>query len=244
MNHHQRYRTIVADPPWPYRDVAGSWRRGESFAPYESLSLEEIAALPVGALAAPGAHLYLWTTNRFLWDAPDIFRAWGFTPATTITWCKEPMGQAGGSEAFANSSEFIVWGRKRFGSAIRRAREELGITQAELERRVRGGVQTGLAARWEEDSSWPNPEHLDGLSIALGWDVDDYAAAPSKRWDTTWFSWKRGAHSQKPEAFLDLVEQTSPWPYLELFARRQRLGWDTWGDEALEHVEMAGSGIS
>jgi hypothetical protein len=43
---------------------------------------------------------------------------------------------------------------------------------------------------------------------------------------------------------LDLVEQTSPWPYLELFARRQRLGWDTWGDEALEHVEMAGSGIS
>jgi N6-adenosine-specific RNA methylase IME4 len=24
----------------------------------------------------------------------------------------------------------------------------------------------------------------------------------------------------------------------ELFARRQRLGWDTWGNEALEHVEL------
>jgi N6-adenosine-specific RNA methylase IME4 len=45
-------------------------------------------------------------------------------------------------------------------------------------------------------------------------------------------------HSQKPEAFLDLVEQVSPGPYLELFARRQRLGWDTWGNEALEHVEL------
>ena len=46
-------------------------------------------------------------------------------------------------------------------------------------------------------------------------------------------------HSQKPDVFLDLIEQTSPGPYLELFARRTRLGWDTWGNEALEHVEMA-----
>jgi len=45
-------------------------------------------------------------------------------------------------------------------------------------------------------------------------------------------------HSRKPEMFLDWFEQVSPGPYLELFARRQRLGWDTWGDEALEHVEM------
>ncbi len=45
-------------------------------------------------------------------------------------------------------------------------------------------------------------------------------------------------HSAKPDGFLDLVEQVSPGPYLELFARRQRLGWDTWGDEALEHVRM------
>ena len=49
----------------------------------------------------------------------------------------------------------------------------------------------------------------------------------------------RQSHSRKPEVFLDLVEQVSPGPYLELFARRQRLGWDTWGDQALEHVELA-----
>jgi N6-adenosine-specific RNA methylase IME4 len=47
------------------------------------------------------------------------------------------------------------------------------------------------------------------------------------------------AHSQKPEGFLDHIESVSPAPYLELFARRQRLGWDTWGDEALAHVEIA-----
>ena len=42
----------------------------------------------------------------------------------------------------------------------------------------------------------------------------------------------------KPEAFLDLVEAVSPGPYLELFARRNRLGWDTWGNESLEHVSL------
>ena len=37
---------------------------------------------------------------------------------------------------------------------------------------------------------------------------------------------------------LDMVETTSPGPYLELFARRNRLGWDTWGNEALEMVQL------
>jgi N6-adenosine-specific RNA methylase IME4 len=60
-----------------------------------------------------------------------------------------------------------------------------------------------------------------------------------QRIPSSWFQWPRGSHSEKPEAFLDLVEDTFEGPYLELFARRQRLGWDTWGNEALEHVELA-----
>ncbi len=60
------------------------------------------------------------------------------------------------------------------------------------------------------------------------------------RVDTTWWNWKRphNNHSAKPEAFLDLVESVSPGPYLEMFARRNRLGWDTFGDESLPHVEL------
>jgi N6-adenosine-specific RNA methylase IME4 len=46
----------------------------------------------------------------------------------------------------------------------------------------------------------------------------------------TAFLWPRiGAHSVKPDAFGDLVERCSPGPYLELFCRRPRLGWDSWG---------------
>lgn len=61
----------------------------------------------------------------------------------------------------------------------------------------------------------------------------------AERVDTTWWEWKRGEHSAKPEAFLDVVERVSPAPRLEMFARRNRIGWDTWGDESLEHVEVA-----
>ena len=50
-----------------------------------------------------------------------------------------------------------------------------------------------------------------------------------ERKDSTWFQWPRGHHSVKPAAFYDLVEQVSPGPYVELFARQQRLGWDSWG---------------
>lgn len=45
-------------------------------------------------------------------------------------------------------------------------------------------------------------------------------------------------HSAKPAGALDLIESLSDGPYLEMFARSQRLGWDTWGNQALEHVEM------
>jgi len=41
-------------------------------------------------------------------------------------------------------------------------------------------------------------------------------------------------HSAKPDAALDLIEQASPGPYAELFARRARFGWDyPIGDQAL-----------
>lgn len=46
------------------------------------------------------------------------------------------------------------------------------------------------------------------------------------------------AHSAKPDGFLDLVEQLCPGPYVELFARRQRLGWDTWGLDAANTAQF------
>lgn len=54
----------------------------------------------------------------------------------------------------------------------------------------------------------------------------------------TWFNWKRPydergkpRHSAKPPEFYAMVDQVSPGPFLEMFARDRRLGWDAWGNE-------------
>jgi len=40
-----------------------------------------------------------------------------------------------------------------------------------------------------------------------------------------------GRHSEKPEAFYDLVEALFEGPYAEIFARTARAGWTQWGKE-------------
>lgn len=47
----------------------------------------------------------------------------------------------------------------------------------------------------------------------------------------TWFNWPRGRHSEKPDSFFVLVEAMSHGPYLEMYARTRRPGWDAWGIE-------------
>jgi N6-adenosine-specific RNA methylase IME4 len=49
---------------------------------------------------------------------------------------------------------------------------------------------------------------------------------------------RRLPHSVKPEEFYELVEKASPAPRLELFARRERPGWDVWGNEVESTVAL------
>lgn len=176
------YRTIVADPPWEYERTGVTFHDGESGAftgttvPYVTMTLGQIADVPVRDLSTRDAHLYLWTTQKYLRDAYWIADAWGFSVSSVLVWCKPVRGWTVGG-TFMSTTEFVLFCR-------------------------RGSLKA------------------------------------SQRIDRQWFEWPRGEHSAKPEAFLDMVEAVSPAPRLELFARRNRLGWDTWGNEALEHVEL------
>lgn len=44
-------------------------------------------------------------------------------------------------------------------------------------------------------------------------------------------------HSRKPDEMVDLIERCSPGPYLEMFARGDREGWDMWGNQATDDYE-------
>ena len=62
---------------------------------------------------------------------------------------------------------------------------------------------------------------------------------PPNALPSSWWSWRRESHSVKPAAFADLVETISPGPYIELFARQPRLGWNAWGNGHEERMTNA-----
>jgi len=101
-----RYSTLVADPPWPYENVA---TRGAATNHYPLMSVEEIADLPVGEWAKPDSHLYLWVTNGFLREAFVVMEAWGWTYRTTLTWLKPQIGLG---NYFRTSTEHVLFGTR------------------------------------------------------------------------------------------------------------------------------------
>lgn len=228
------YSTIVADPPWHYDERVTEFGRAGVSMPYSTMSVDEISALPVATLSRPGAHLYLWTTNRYLEDTYGIARCWGFEPITTLVWCKPPRG-AGPGGRFAITTEFVVFGRdaRRAGASIQAAREAAGLSRGDLHRAVRGGKPTGIVFRWEADDCLPTPDDWlvmgEVLPDLAGAAYPDVVASEAAKVDSTWWNWPRSTHSTKPPAFMDMVERVSPGPYVELFSRAPRLGWDSWG---------------
>ncbi len=61
--------------------------------------------------------------------------------------------------------------------------------------------------------------------------------APGRRQENILISQKR-EHSRKPDELYPIIEACSPGPYLELFSRTQRDGWQTWGNEVGKYGEL------
>lgn len=111
------FKTVLADPPWQFTNrtgkVAPEHRR---LSRYETLSLDEIKALPIEAALAPTAHLYLWVPNALLPEGIEVLRAWGFTYKSNIVWHK--IRKDGGSDGrgvgfyFRNVTEIILFGTR------------------------------------------------------------------------------------------------------------------------------------
>lgn len=180
----QRYRTIVADPPWRFMNRTGKVApEHQRLARYETMTVHEIAALPVAEMVEESAHCYLWVPNALLPEGLYVMARWGFAYKTQLIWHK--IRKDGGSDGrgvgfyFRNVTESVLFG-------------------------VRGKLRTLDPGRTQVN-----------------------LIATQKR-----------EHSRKPDELYPVVEACSPGPYLEMFARRARLGWDVWGNEAPGSIDL------
>lgn len=85
----EKYGTVYVDPPWDYDK--GS-KKGSADRHYTTMSLREIAEIPVSALSAATSHLHLWTTTSFLKEALWLIDHWGFDYKSMMVWVKPRMG--------------------------------------------------------------------------------------------------------------------------------------------------------
>lgn len=110
-----KFGTILADPPWRFVNrtgkIAPEHRR---LSRYDTLTVAEIAALPVVEHTADVAHCYLWVPNALLPDGLRVLKAWGFDYKTNLIWHK--IRKDGGSDGrgvgfyFRNVTEMILFG--------------------------------------------------------------------------------------------------------------------------------------
>ncbi|WP_126146969.1 MT-A70 family methyltransferase [Synechococcus elongatus] len=79
-----KYKLILADPPWQYRNS----QNGAAGKHYGLMSTDDLCALPVPDLADDDSVLLLWSTNPCLPEALKVMEAWGFQYKTKLVWIK------------------------------------------------------------------------------------------------------------------------------------------------------------
>ena len=180
------FDVVVVDPPWDYYGSPDKWAAAGKF--YALMSDAEMMALPVPALLAPRALVFMWVTSSTVARAVDYMRAWGL----------HYRGVA------------FVWIKTRVdGSPIGAQGVRPSITKPLTEMVLVGST------------------HAKGRPLPLA----------SEAIRQTIFA-PRGAHSAKPEAMQDAIEAMYPAARkVELFARRARLGWTIWGNEAPQEAD-------
>lgn len=122
----RRFATVLADPPWRFINRTGKMApEHHRLSRYGTLSIEEIAALPVEKVLAETAHLYLWVPNALLPEGLMVMKSWGFNYKSNIVWHK--LRKDGGSDGrgvgfyFRNVTELLLFGVRGRNARTREA---------------------------------------------------------------------------------------------------------------------------
>lgn len=193
------FKVVLADPPWgflTYGKHRTTPHRGAA-EHYTTMSHEDLAALPVGDLAAPDCALFMWLVDSHFDEALALGKAWGFQFKTVaFIWLKETAN-----------------GR------------QLDIFKGESDPRISMGY-------WTRKQAELCLLFTRGKSRRLGKGVRQVIRDP------------RREHSRKPDEQYARIEALVAGPYLELFARQERPGWASWGNETSKFAAADSTGVA
>jgi N6-adenosine-specific RNA methylase IME4 len=220
------FRTIVADPGWPYGDKLPGKKRGAS-KNYKTMRVDEIARYLGGAemleelaeqgrrshpLIAKDARLFLWRVAPMQEEALHVMRAWGFgVPVSELVWCKTTKED---DELLNMIVKFHRGSSDTWEpSTLPTLLHKLRAIDFGMGRTFRMGHETCLVGKR-------------GRPLRLSASERSVLFAPIR------------AHSEKPEEFFERVERISPGPYLELFSGgHRRPGWTCLGEAHRETTD-------
>ncbi len=191
-----RFSTILADPPWQFQNRSGKVApEHKRLSRYDTLTLPEITALPVGEIAMPTAHLYLWVPNALLVDGLSVLEAWGFQYKSNLVWHK--VRKDGGSDGrgvgfyFRNVTELLLFGvRGKHARTLSPGRRQVNLFSSR--KREHSRKPDEQYAIIEACSPGPYLE-LFSRGVRPGWSVWGHQA--DEGYHPTWRTY--GYHSQK-----------------------------------------------
>lgn len=178
----ERYATILADPPWRFTNRTGKVAPEHvRLRRYETMSIEEICAMPVASHAQNPAHLYLWVPNALLPWGLQVMDAWGFSYKSNIVWYK--VRKDGGPDGrgvgfyFRNVTEILLFGIRGKMRTLKPGRTQVNIIATR--KREHSRKPSGIYGLIERCSPGPRLELFARERIA-GWkqwglEVDSYA---------------------------------------------------------------------
>jgi N6-adenosine-specific RNA methylase IME4 len=180
----RRFGTILADPPWQFANRTGKIAPEHNrLSRYGTMTLDEIAQLPVSEFAEPTAHLYLWCPNALLPEGLAIMKAWGFNYKSNIVWHK--VRKDGGSDGrgvgfyFRNVTELILFGvRGKNARTLAPARSQVNL----------------MGTRKREHSRKPDEQYGIIEACSPGPFVELFGRGPRKGWVT----WGNQAEDYRP----------------------------------------------
>jgi len=198
----RKFSTVLIDPPWRFANRTGKMApEHRRLSRYETLSIEEICALPVSQCVKDTSHLYLWVPNALLPWGLRALEAWGFTYKTNIIWHK--VRKDGGPDGrgvgfyFRNVTEVILFGVRGKNARTRAA----GRRQVNF-----------LATRKQEHSRKPDEQYAIIEACSPGPYLELFARGSRPDW-TCWGA--QAENSYKPD--WDTYSHNS-WTQRELAA--------------------------